>query len=449
MASLMAGVSKVDITPPAGIFLSGFSARKKPAHKVHDRLYARILLFSNGDIDKTLVIICADLCAISRNITERLRKIIKREVGIPEENIMVNVSHTHWAPELDISPESSDINLRKEWIDLLYKKIADGVDNCFRNKKEVKIGFGKGMVESIAYNRRVRLSDGSVLPAWRLGKKKEMVVGPAGPVDPELRVLYLTDKKDNPFAVLFNYSCHPTVGGLDPYDNVPSYEFSASYPGYAVKLIENKIPEITAIFAQGCGGNIDPLINKQSFKEAERIGNILGMETIKVIEKTRTFQIDFPSLRKRKKEVPLVLREEFFDKRMEIEDEERLRKLKMENASEEEIIPLENRILVRELVKEKGLKRFVNSEVQVFEINNILIFGLPCEPFVEIGLEIKNKVRNKDVIVLGYCNDCFSYFPTPEAFREGGYEVEVSLIDEESVRRLKEAISGLLKEFEG
>ncbi|OYT45276.1 hypothetical protein B6U84_02555 [Candidatus Bathyarchaeota archaeon ex4484_40] len=70
----------------------------------------------------------------------------------------------------------------------------------------------------------------------------------------------------------------------------------------------------------------------------------------------------------------------------------------------------------------------VKTEIQAFKIGELYIIGLPGEPFVEIGLEIKRRMREiapeaKGVITLGYCNDItIGYVPVARAYDEGGYE---------------------------
>ena len=47
MGKLKAGFSKVDITPPVGIYLSGYILREGPSQGVHDNLYARALVLDD------------------------------------------------------------------------------------------------------------------------------------------------------------------------------------------------------------------------------------------------------------------------------------------------------------------------------------------------------------------------------------------------------------------
>ena len=48
-ASLRAGVAKVDITPPPGQLLYGYSERRTPAQGTLDPLYARVLVLEAGE----------------------------------------------------------------------------------------------------------------------------------------------------------------------------------------------------------------------------------------------------------------------------------------------------------------------------------------------------------------------------------------------------------------
>ena len=57
-----------------------------------------------------------------------------------------------------------------------------------------------------------------------------------------------------------------------------------------------------------------------------------------------------------------------------------------------------------------------------FRWGDILLVGLPGEPFVELGQEIKRRAA-RETIVLGYSNGCPGYVPHRSAYAEGGYEV--------------------------
>ena len=66
-------------------------------------------------------------------------------------------------------------------------------------------------------------------------------------------------------------------------------------------------------------------------------------------------------------------------------------------------------------------------EVWALRINDIGIVAVNGEPFAELGLEVKRNSPLAHTLFLGYSNGCLGYFPTPEAFDEGGMEVVESV----------------------
>jgi hypothetical protein len=55
-------------------------------------------------------------------------------------------------------------------------------------------------------------------------------------------------------------------------------------------------------------------------------------------------------------------------------------------------------------------------------IGDLGIAAIPCEVFVEIGLEIKAKSPFKPTFAISLANGYNGYLPTPEHHKLGGYE---------------------------
>jgi len=78
----------------------------------------------------------------------------------------------------------------------------------------------------------------------------------------------------------------------------------------------------------------------------------------------------------------------------------------------------------------------------VVRLGNLALVGLPGEPFVELGLEIKARSTAPHTLVAGYANGYLGYFATPRAWEQGGYEVGLgpwSRVSAEASGRLVEA----------
>src|SRR6185369_12869921 len=90
-ADFRAGVAQVDITPPVGHAMGGYSDRKGNATGTHDPLYATVLVIeSNG---KTLALVTADLRSF---VSTRVGDAAKQKFGV--DATIISSSHTHSGP---------------------------------------------------------------------------------------------------------------------------------------------------------------------------------------------------------------------------------------------------------------------------------------------------------------------------------------------------------------
>ena len=73
-------------------------------------------------------------------------------------------------------------------------------------------------------------------------------------------------------------------------------------------------------------------------------------------------------------------------------------------------------------IKEKS----VSIPVQTARIGKLAIAGLPCELFVEFGLNIKARSGFEYTMISTLTNAHFGYLAVREAFAQGGYETTIS-----------------------
>jgi hypothetical protein len=146
------------------------------------------------------------------------------------------------------------------------------VTEAWRSRVPVKAGAGTGHEETIMENRRLKLKSGKeadVRHAYALPFDDE--VAAVGPIDPEIGLLRF-DRIDNgqPLAVVFQFAVHPIMG-------LPDGGNGADLSGYAAETIEANLGDgtATALFLQGCGGDINPVLYKSV--DLPRDGKSLGM----------------------------------------------------------------------------------------------------------------------------------------------------------------------------
>src|SRR5579872_5877038 len=86
-----AGVARIDITPPIGHPMGGYSERKGPATGTHDPLYATVLVIESGGNSIALV-----TCDLRSFVSTRVGDLAKQRFGI--KNTLIDVAHDHSGP---------------------------------------------------------------------------------------------------------------------------------------------------------------------------------------------------------------------------------------------------------------------------------------------------------------------------------------------------------------
>ena len=406
IGALKGGCAKVNITPPVGTWLTGFSSRTKPSDNIADELYAKVLVLDDGQ--NTIAIISLDLCYIPLEMTNKIRKIVKERISIPEENIMICASHTHFGPKIFdkdlIGPEDNKPD--KCYVQTLVNKISGALSIAHKNMQEVKIGFVKGEIPEIVYNRRVKTKDNSIKMMWTIPEdealpkpiiKKRIIDSQEttitipssnpdlifGHINPEVKILKIEDSSSNTIGSLINFACHPSSGAS--YSDW-LYSFSADYPGYAMKIVEELEGGI-CMFSLGTAADLTAI--KRGKEPRIKLGKSLGGEVIRRLQFLNT--TDKVTLNALVKAVEIPLKKEL--------------------PSYE----------VREIDVEPGATK-ITTEIQVLKIGDIFILGLPGEIMTDIGFDIKRESGINNLIIITLCNDEISYVCKKETYEEGGYE---------------------------
>ena len=401
MGQLRAGVARVNITPYVGINMSGFGNRTKESTGIHDDLYARAMALDDGST-KVGIVSC-DLLNLDENSIASIRNKVQASTEMNGENVFISATHTHSGPLT--SPLRGFGKLDREWVNVLEKKIAGAVRMANDNLQDARIGAGSGHAE-INVNRRER-------------RDKRTVIGlnPGGAIDYEVGVIKIDDAGGNPICIMVNYACHPVILGGD------NYLISADYPGYAIGLVEKILGgDVTAMFLNGTTGNLNPL-NRGTFEWAERLGNILGAEVVKVCQRIDT--TSDVEIRMAKEKVELVSSELPPESELAAIIQKRKEQLGDSYNPDREIY-LNWAEDALDMVRKGKKSAVVPVEVQVLRMGDIALAGIPGEVFVEIGLEIKKKSPFQHTYAVAHTNGCIGYMPTREAFQEGGYETHTA-----------------------
>lgn len=256
----------------------------RAATGIHDNLHAKALVLESEGVRVALVV--CDVVSLPRVISEEARKIAAQKTGIPGDHVMISANHSHTGPVILTYPSRYNLTgemkrIAETYTAQLPARIAEAIVSAAARLQPAQIRSAIGREDSLAFNRRYFMADGTV--GWNPGKLNPKIVRPAGPTDPGVAVLYIETPEEKPIAAYVNFAMHQdTMGGL---------QFSADYSYVLSKVVaEAKGSNLITLFTIGCAGNVNHIDvtrkeRQSGYEEAARIGGVLGGEVLKTIER--------------------------------------------------------------------------------------------------------------------------------------------------------------------
>lgn len=404
---LYAGVSETNITPPLGVWMSGYASRPTGSVDIHDELYARALVLNDGAAAMTIV--SMDLLGLKTETVERVRREINLATGIPQEAILLGATHTHGGPVVMpfncMGPEDP------EYSAILARKLVSVVRQAAGRLHAAELAVGHESVQIGVNRRETRASDGAVVLGSNL----------AGPVAPYVDVIVVRDLRQRPFAVVL---CHPCHGVTLSAENLRT---SADWAGYACRIIRKETSgTVTPVLLQGCCGDVNPL-DRGTFAAAERNGRQVAEATLEAMEMAEEIEPSPLEYAETSVDLPLVQPASAESCRSAYEKAEAAVAIAREGGNQGAIIYAEGmRDYARyELEIAQGTRdaKSLSIRLQHLKMGEASILGIPMETFVQYGVDIASQSPGP-AIVAGYANGVHGYLPTAAAFASGGYEVE-------------------------
>jgi neutral ceramidase len=420
------GFHSADITPAIGMEAPG-GYLKAYIKAIHDSLKVRAAVFEEGR--ETLAFLGIDTCYLqSAQIRNEIRHQVESRCGIPGDHLLIAASHTHsggpacgllpdeWADapepvkELLLNHSVRADPLYCEWV---VQQSVTALCEAHRKQEEAILSAGNGHEDQVAFNRRFRMTNGQVYT--HPGKGNPEIVGPAGPIDPEVGVLAAWNARGELLGCLVNYACHATTFGAG---------VSADYIYYLDKTIQAVMGAGAAvIFLPGAAGDVTQVDNgslrEREFGERSSrfVGTRIGAEVVKVLVTATPGDLSPLSAATKvlrlKRRPPSPARLEVSRKLVE----EGLRTGERSTAW-----TFAKELLMLQYLIEKEPE--VDVEIQAFQIGPVVFLANPAEYFCESGLAIKRASPFPLSYVVTLANGCVGYVPPEEALAPagGGYE---------------------------
>ncbi|MFD0712609.1 neutral/alkaline non-lysosomal ceramidase N-terminal domain-containing protein [Paenibacillus sp. GCM10027626] len=423
-------VRREAITPAQPVFMHGFGSRDHKSEGVMEPLYMTAALLQ---ANREFLIVTIDALGADRSFVVGIKDELKQAFGLEHAEVLINFSHTHHSVFLT----GLDLRLRRGGYSMsqagwpfdeseldytedeaYYRHIRDlllsMVKDCYDHLTEGGLQVARGTSDFGCSRRR---PDGAGGVLWMPYYE--------GEIDTDLFVLKLTDTAGQLHGILYCYGCHTTAIGAD------NYLLGNDFAGPASAMLERTYPGATAIFLQGCAGELKPRPGADgdafiscSSENIREVGEMLARDIVTVMEggSFKKVQCQF------KAELcdPLLYTEKlpasFYQAIARDPESDSFHKaaatrtLKgIEDGTVKDRIPLY--IAVWQFDEETSLVAIEGEVSTEYALKLKQLFG-------HAHGKGGGTASGGDLIVLGYTNGVFGYVPTRKMLQEGGYEAE-------------------------
>ncbi len=426
--SIYSGFAEVDISPEIGMERPG--NYMKVYHKsFHDPCKVRAAVFN--DTKKRTAIVGIDALSIPRSLALSVRKKIEARCGIPGEAVLIAASHSHSSGPLGrVQPgeyDHADPFVRllaydhttcadKNYLEHVENSIVEAVCEADKMHTESVMGVGAGHEDKAGANRRFHMKNGFTYTYP--GRGNPDIIGPAGPIDPEVGVIGVWNKEGKCTGCIVNFARHA---------NCPATGISANWIYYMEQTIKGAMgSDCIVIYLAGANGDIshdnnnDPYASLSPSDKTRYVGSLVGAEAVKVL-------LSIP----RGVMAPIDYKSTILEIRRRQPSPDRVRKcLEMVKKTPEEV-GRANWSFAKEIVLLDALIKkspVCEVEVQSIQIGPAVYVSNPAELFCQYGLNIKAESPFKFTFPVELANGSVGYVPTEEAFgpNGGGYETRLT-----------------------
>lgn len=399
--TLQAGAAKVDITPAPGAALpmSGYAGRKEGFKGIHDHIYARAIVLSDGSRQAAIVV--WELIGVPTPVWAELSQRIAKETGIQPEYLLLAGVHDHSAPTPfgmygENSPKSAAYTRYLE--DLTVQLIQEAKTRL--QPARIGIGTGKAYVN---INRR----EYSPSTGWELG------YNPEGPSDKTVTVIRFDALSAKPIALLINYAVHAVVMGDENYQitgdlagatsrYVENYyrgkpeETPRSDAGPALRLRPEDVTDgVVAVWTSSAAGDQNPISEARGsdFTLVDALGQILGEAAVRAAN----------SIHSTDRARIWAKQQEFTCPGRKLEAGPRHRQEYRWQDSDP-----------------------VNIRLSLLMVNDIAFAGVSGEVFTLINRRLDKESPFTHTVMITHANGSSGYIPDDAAFGQVSYEITTS-----------------------
>jgi len=445
----MAGFGMQDITPKDSVPLASYGDDRMSTG-LYSKLEARAVVVQDAE-GNMLVFATGDVSWCPNQLGKVIRADIAKELGIPENNIILSGTHTH----ASVSTSRTDIPSVGKFNDQYISGMKKAILKAVEDLKPAEVYQGSVMTENMNHVRRYIMDDGSLDGdnAYGTGTKR---VAHETEADRELQVMKFA-REGGKDIVITNFQAHPHLSGK-------TTNVSSETPG-AIRYAVEEAFDAHALHWQGAAGNVNThgsLEGEVPYEKTPAGVTAYGKamaDYIKTIyenmEKVSTGNVQV-------REVVYTAKvnhsyDEYVTHAQAVVDYMQVKGYTAAEAAK----------YAHQLSAEKGLERRINSyfhasrilgnsklgatqdmTLYAWSFGDIAGVVLPYELFDTSGMQVKTQSPFARTFIVGYSFPSYvGYIPTEEGFANGGYEADNSTFEPGTAEGMVENYLNMLNDM--
>ena len=242
---LQVGFARESIIPDiTGVEIAGGDASARLSDGYRDEVAATCIAIREGD--QTILLYTIDFITVDKHVYAA-QPAIAEATGIPEENIILNTTHTH-----------SGVSIRSSWngVDAYRQLYTDSAvraaEKAIADLSSAEMYYGSTMTENMVFVRHYLLENGTTYGNGHGTTANTSIKEHLYPSDGELQVIKFAraaeDKKD---VILMNLGAHATMMNA-----IAPNTISADWPYNARTYVEENSDSLCAVFEAAAGDQI-------------------------------------------------------------------------------------------------------------------------------------------------------------------------------------------------
>jgi hypothetical protein len=439
------GVAVRDITPDLNVRARCWGpARHDLPSGVHRPLTLTALALSGDAGGPPLVLFTTDLSFFRRGDDEwRVRGAVVSGLGLPVENVVFHLVHTHAGPSLatDEADEPGGDKVAGYLDEIAARAVAAGRE-AIGGVRPATLEWAVGSC-SLAANRDL-VENGRALVGYNAAVEADRTV----------LVGRVTDSQDVVLATIINYACHPTTLAWQ------NHLLSPDYVGAVREVVEGATGGAPCLFLQGASGELAPRHQYVGDTEvADLHGRELGYAALaalsgmlpacKRLAREGTVESGAPLALWEPTSVsrPTALRAVMSTVELPMQPLPTIDQL-AERWSGIDPVSLEERLRrARSLRATYGEATSVRYPVWCWMMGDSFLVAHPGEAYSAFQGVLRQR-HGSAVAVLNLSNGPgFFYFPTDGAYATGAYQAWQTLVGRDALPALIETASSLIAQF--